>query len=161
MLVLWPLPHPRATVTDAQLSLHIFDDSCLSSVVWLNFYETASLAWNGVWSVGGLRRWAGGGWGTNGAPHRCLNTIIRLKYPSLNTRNCMRYYHIYVWASAVFFTALVVGTQSYGDIDHGGGWRLVALACETGSAPALAVTAPVYFLFPYQTTCTATSATRR
>ena len=87
-----PEPH------DPVRSFHVFDDGCISSLVWSAFFETASMTWNAVW---------------------CFNFILQLRYPTSDARKHMPRYHAYCW----FFSCALVALQSasgyYGGVVYG------------------------------------------
>jgi hypothetical protein len=58
-------------------SMHLFHDGCVVSIAWSAFFETATVAWNGVW---------------------CLNLMYQLRFPTIAPpTHVLCRYHLYGW----------------------------------------------------------------
>eukprot|EP00051_Salpingoeca_urceolata_P017470 m.238032 g.238032 ORF g.238032 m.238032 type:complete len:380 (+) comp18963_c0_seq5:678-1817(+) len=79
-------------------SMHIFDDDCVSSMVWVSLFETLSVAWNCTW---------------------CVDLILQLKNPRHSTEHMMRWYILYTSASSAAMTVIHLAHNSMGPIVYG------------------------------------------
>jgi hypothetical protein len=121
--------------TTTPRSLHLIADGCVTEIVWGAFTETASQAWNAVWSVFGINPVGRGGRGLPGTralpngtptrallrgPTRCFNMALRLRNPTLDTRRYMRYYHVYAWGLAAVLAVAEGSLHAYVEVYDAG-----------------------------------------